>query len=124
MTKKSNTVELVPVFDKIRPCGNPHGFILPSAGNNSTVFGFWVRFRSFCIYILVPGGWHKVPCILRSFCMQSQSIYSIAQRKNHFANHPYRLHFYKKPNTYFHKFIDMQILMCCHYKNRISTKNN
>ena len=25
MTKKSNTVELVPVFDKIRPCGNPHG---------------------------------------------------------------------------------------------------
>ena len=25
MTKKSNAVELVSMFGKIKPCGNPHG---------------------------------------------------------------------------------------------------
>ena len=41
-----------------------HDFILPKPHTNSTVFDFLVIFCSFCVYSLVPGGWHLMLCNL------------------------------------------------------------
>ena len=60
------------LFDRISTCRiarplldarsgtNMFGFILPKSDTISIAFDFLVIFCSFCVYSLVPGGWHPV----------------------------------------------------------------